>query len=437
LLALASLVIAMVAAAPRAATAAPYVPHQLLLSRLAPDGTSTAPVIVHLPRSMDVLSAAMELRRRPGVAYAVPNYVAHVDWLPDDRGRSGRLAGWEAMQWNFMPNVGVNAPQAWSNLIADARPGGRGVVVAVLDTGVAYRDWRQYRKSPDFTGTRFVDPYDFVANNRYPLDREGHGTFVAGTIAEATNNGFALTGLAYGASIMPVRVLDQDGTGDSGTIARGIRYAVRHHAQIINLSLEFSLDVTSGDIPDIIAAIRYAHSHGVSVVAAAGNEGVDQLAYPARAFPAISVGATTADRCLADYSNGGTGLDVVAPGGGNDSSLAGDADCHPDRQLPTIRQLTFLDPSDPDRFGYPDQVYGTSMATPHVSATLALILASGVLGRHPTPEQLLRRLEQTAQHLGATTPNRDYGYGLIDAGAATSKAIPVAPPPATRSDRRR
>jgi serine protease len=339
------------------------------------------------------------------------------------------------MQWNFLPGAGVDAPTAWGNLIAVGRPGGKGVTIAVLDTGVAYRDWNRYRESPDFTTTHFVHPYDFVSHNAFPLDHEGHGTFVAGIIAESTNNGYGLTGLAYGASIMPVRVLGADGTGDASTIAKGIRYAVRHGAQIVNLSLEFSLDVSAEDIPDIISAIRYAHARRVVVVASAGNEGVDQVAYPARASPAISVGATTADKCLADYSNGGPGLDLVAPGGGDDSTLVQGPTCNPNKQLPTIRQMTILDPSNPARFGYPDGYYGTSMAAPQVSATIALVIASGVLGSHPTPDQLLSRLKTTAQHLGASTPDSYFGYGLIDAGAATAlpataarrKAKPATP----------
>ena len=100
-------------------------------------------------------------------------------------------------------------------------------------------------------------------------------------IAEATNNRFGLTGLAYGAKIMPVRVLDADGNGDAQTIARGIRYAVKHGAQVINLSLEFDITVTAAQIPNIIGAINYAHRHGVVVVAAAGNDSSRQLAYPA------------------------------------------------------------------------------------------------------------------------------------------------------------
>jgi serine protease len=380
-----------------------------------------------------VAQAAARLRRQPGVAYAVPNYIAHAAtaWIPDDVGKAHVHAGWEATQWNFLPTAGVDAPDAWGNLIAAGRPGGRGVVVAVLDTGIAYRAWRKYRESPDFTATHFVAPYDFVAGNRYPLDHNGHGTLVAGTIAEATNNGLGLTGLAYGATIMPVRVLDASGAGDASTISAGIVYAVKHGAQVINLSLQFSVGISSGEIPDIINAVHYAWARGVVVVAAAGNDGVSQLAYPARDSEVVSVGATTEDRCLAVYSNSGAGIDLVAPGGGDDASISGDPNCNPSANLPDIYQMTLVDPGQPWRFGFPGGYEGTSMAAPHVSATAALIIASGVIGRRPTPDQIEARLKATAAPLGATTPNRQYGYGLLNAGAATAPPAPPVPPPVT------
>jgi serine protease len=383
--------------------------------------------VLSLSPGVSVGTAVARLRHQPGVAYAVPNYIAHAagGWTPDDRGRGLAPAGWQALQWNFLPGVGVDAPDAWANLIADGRPGGRGVVVAILDTGVAYRDWHQFRMSPDFAGTRFVDPYDFISGNRYPLDREGHGTFIAGTIAEATNNGIGLTGLAYGASIMPVRVLDASGAGDAATISRGIRYAATHGAQVINLSLEFDMSITAADIPDILSAINFAHRRGVVVVGAAGNDSSEQIAYPARAAPVISVGATTRDRCLANYSNGGPGLDLVAPGGGADANL-GWANCNPALSLPDIYQMTFPDAFEPGQFGLPGGWYGTSMAAPHVAAAAALVIASGVLGPRPTPDQVLTRLEQTAQPLGGPTPSPEYGYGLLDVGAATAPAAGTA-----------
>jgi serine protease len=448
-----ALVLLALLAAGATAQAADYVPHEVIVGyragavetpALAGLGVrSSAPAaapgsrILHLRLDESVAAAVKRLRRQTGVAYAVPNYIAHVAggaFYPDDGGRVDRAQGWERMQWNMLPGAGVNAPEAWANLLAVHRAGGKGVVVAVLDTGVAYRDWGAFERSPDFGRTHFVAPYDFVAGNRYPLDRNGHGTFVAGIIAESTNNGIGLTGLAYGASIMPVRVLDASGEGDESTIARGIRYAVDHGAQVINLSLEFlPSQVRSGaDIPQIVNAIGYAHRRGVTVVGAAGNDETDQIAYPARAPGVISVGATTRDRCLADYSNGGSGLDIVAPGGGDDAILTGEPDCHPERGLPSIYQLTLTAPPHWGRFGYPSYYIGTSMASPEVAATAALVISSRVIGPHPTPDQILARLEQTATTLpaGGTKPNAEYGYGLLNAGAATAPGSPPAPTPA-------
>jgi serine protease len=396
--------------------------------------------LLRLSRGETVQAAIMRLRRQPGIAYVKPDYIAHSTgaFFPNDPGRLGRPQGWETLQWNLLPITGVDAPDAWAHLLAVHRPGGRGVTVAVLDTGIAYRNWKQYRQSPDFRGTHFVSPYDFVAKNAYPLDRNGHGTFVAGVIAEGTNNGVALTGLAYGASIMPVRILDGSGLGDEATIARGIRYAVAHHAQIVNLSLEFlPNEVTSAsDIPEIVSAINFAHARGVMVVGAAGNDQSNQIAFPARTRGAVSVGATTKDLCQADYSNNGTTLSLVAPGGGSDAIMPTDPLCHPDRNLPSIYQLT-LTPPHWGRFGYPGYYIGTSMSAPEVSATAALVIASGVIGRHPSPAQLLARLQETATPLGSTRPNPAYGYGIVNAGNATSPhpllstAPSTANPPAT------
>jgi serine protease len=423
-----------------------YVPHQVLVGyQPGPiaEGSATiarrmgarqtaAPAtnssVLHLPRGESVTAAIRRLRHQPGVAYAEPNYIAREAgaWYPNDPGRAHRPQGWEQMQWNLMPNTGVNAPEAWANLLAAHRAGGRGVVVAVLDTGIAYRNWHKFRQSPDFKWAHFVHPYDFVAHNRYPLDRNGHGTFVAGVIAESTNNGIGLTGLAYNASIMPVRILNAGGLGNESTIATGIRYAVKHGAQIINLSLEFLPNqVTSaGEIPQIVSAINYAHSRGVTVVGAAGNDMTNELAYPARAHNVISVGATTKDRCLADYSNGGAGLDLVAPGGGSDASIQSDSNCRPDQSLPSIYQLTLVDPPHWGRFGYPSYYVGTSMSAPEVSATAALVIASGVIGPHPSPDAILARLEQTAMPLDPIKPSLQFGYGLLDAGAATTPGPP-------------
>jgi serine protease len=425
--------------APSGGTQASYVPGEVVVGYSAPAAAlrierstrltlASSPVpgvdVLRLPRAESVTAAAARLRRLKGVAYAVPDYLAHIagasPWIPDDPGRSNQSRGWERMQWNFLSGPGLDAPGAWGNLIADGRPGGRGVIVAVLDTGVAYRNWGQFTPSPDFAGTRFVDPHDFVANNAFPLDREGHGTFVSGEIAETTNNDYGLTGLAYGATIMPVRVLAASGSGDAATIARGIRYAVAHGARIINLSLEFGIDIQPSDIPEVLSAIRFAYNHGALVVGAAGNDEAGEIAYPARAYGAVAVGAATRDRCLGWYSNVGPSLALVAPGGGDDASIPGDPNCFPARVLPPIRQLTFANPTDPRRFGYPGGYFGTSMASAEVSAAAALVIASGVIGGHPSPAGILKRLEQTATPLGGSSPSTDYGYGLLNVAAATS-----------------
>ena len=378
----------------------------------------------------------------PALAYAAG--IASGTWMPNDPGATRSAAGWQRLQWNFADSrAGIHAPEAWRNLIQDRRPGASGVIVAVLDTGVAYRNWNGFRESPDFASTRFVDPCDLVrgtlVNGRctdpYALDREGHGTFVAGEIAESTNNRYGLTGLAYGAEIMPVRVLNAEGWGYPDTVAKGIVYAVQHGAQVINLSLAFYLGMTARQIPTLIAAISYAHAHGVVLVGAAGNDGAAKIAYPAQDPDVISVGASTADGCLATYSNDGSALDLVAPGGGADAPL-NESICHPHTKLPDVYQMTFRSRGNPDSFALPSSWYGTSMSAPAVSAAAAMVIASHVLGAHPSPAAVLRRLEQTATQPVRSPVDRHnnvYGYGILNAGAATSPlALAVRLPALTR-----
>ena len=148
--------------------------------------------------------------------------------------------------------------------MAVGRPGGQGVTVAVLDTGIAYADRDRFQRSPDFSRFRFVKGYDFVDDDPYPNDDNGHGTHVAGTIAEGTGNAVGLTGLAYGVKLMPVKVLDRNGEGDSQRIAQGIRWAADHGAKIINLSFEFPSEITRSQIPNILDAIRHARPRACS-----------------------------------------------------------------------------------------------------------------------------------------------------------------------------
>src|SRR3954462_8008196 len=280
------------AAAP-AASAADYVPGEVLVAHdaSASSAGSAAAHVVPTREGESVGQAVKRLQTKSGVRYAVPNYVAHASgFVPNDPG-IGTETQWQDLQWNFGGPFGVAAPDAWSQAIAAGAPGGRGATIAVLDTGVAYENHGRYKRDPDLYSGRFVKPYDFVDRDRHPDDENGHGTHVTGTIAQKTNNDLGLTGLAYGVDIMPLRVLDAHGEGDASAIARAIRYAARNRAQVINMSLEFDSSITASQIPDIVSAIRYAHSKGVVVVGAAGNAAESAVAYPARTNYVISVGA--------------------------------------------------------------------------------------------------------------------------------------------------
>jgi serine protease len=409
-----------------------------------PEPVASHTRLLRLRAGVSIASALAKLRGQRDVAWAVPDYIAHIaaardpspppipaELIPDDPGAAKTPGGWQQLQWNFLGTpgtFGVDAPRAWANLVRDGAPGGagRGVVVAVLDTGIAYANRGRFVRSPDFTKGQFVAGYDFVAHTPYAMDRNGHGTQVAGTIAEATGNDRALTGLAYGVRLMPVRVLNAEGEGDAAVIAQGVRFAVNHGARLINLSLEFESFVTAADIPELLEALRYAHRHRVLVIAAAGNEGQRVVAYPARAPNVVAVGATTEHGCLASYSNNGARITLVAPGGGPDADLSGDPNCRAEAPAGrNIYQETFIG-SNVRRFGLPGDYDGTSMATPHVTATAALIIASRVLGARPTPGQIVARLRATARPLGGPGDRTLYGAGLVDAGAATAPGGPGA-----------
>jgi serine protease len=413
---LVTLVLAASLAGAAPASAAEYVPGEVIVHH---EGEG-APEIVSLDEGETVREAVADLEADSGVDYAVPNYRAHASVIWNDPGRSGEVGGWTNLQWNFIGDASINAPDAWDLATSMGAPGGRGVVIAVVDTGAAYRTRGRFRRAPDLRRSTFVRGYDFVDRDRRPHDLFGHGTHVSGTIAQRVNNGIGVTGIAYNAKIMPVRVLDENGEGGAYEISRGIRYAAKHGADIVNLSLEFDPSITARQVPGIISAIRFAHRKGAVVVAAAGNESDTRVAYPARAQYAISVGATTEHLCQADYSNSGSSLDVVAPGGGNDAlndDNPRDAqNCNPDLTGRDIYQQTFT--RNPRRFGLPGGYQGTSMAAPHVSATAALIIATGRIGKNPKPGQVAAQLRNTARDLGPDGYDTRYGHGLIDAAEA-------------------
>ena len=408
-----------------------FAPHQVVV-KFEGEGEGRA---VRLPPGVRVREAAGALRANPRVAYAEPNYIATASeppfqGIPNDPGMldafpSSTAGGWVAKQWNFLPwegdgsdtlptsNGGIDAVGAWRHLAEAGRPGAQGVKVAVLDTGIAYRTkGKKFRRSPDFTSGQFVRGYDFVGNDRLPMDENGHGTHVAGTIGEKTNNGIALTGLAYRAGLMPVRVLDRYGSGQADDIARGIRYAVDHGAGVINMSFNFGCHKK---VPVINEELRRANRMGVVTVASIGNLGAESCVAPPATGPGvIGVGGTTEGGCIGAYSLVGKGVDVVAPGGG--TPMAG---C-PSVLTGPIYQVT-LKAGNPNVFAEPGDYVGTSMAAAHVSGVAAMVLASGVLAAKLKGEKLVEavaaRLEGTARSLGL--PRAEQGAGLIDAARAT------------------
>jgi serine protease len=386
---------------------------------------------VVLPNRLGVREAVAALRRNPGVAYAHPNYIATAsvlpNGLPNDPGPLGGAAvpgGWTLKQWNFLPweatgtasaptsPGGIDVVGAWRNLVAAGRAGGRGVTVAVLDTGVAYRSLPpRFLRSPDFDGRQFTRGFDFVDRDPIPLDLNGHGTHIAGTIAEKTGNGVGLTGVAYRANVMPIRVLDRLGRGTADDIADGIRFATAAGADVINMSFNFAC---GRPIPTVDEALRKAHSRGVVTVASIGNLGAEACVSPPATGPhTIGVGGTTEGGCLGNYSLTGEGVDLLAPGGG--TPVPG---C-PSVSMRPIYQVTFKG-HNPRRFGVPGSYIGTSMAAAHVSGVAALAIASGVLGPDPSPGKVEARLAATARSLALAETRQ--GAGLIDAAAATDPA---------------
>jgi len=356
----------------------------------------------------DVQNAVTLLAADPQVEYAQPDYSRHVRVVPNDPFFT------TTELWGLYK---VAAPTAWDTAT------GAGVVVAVIDSGVAITH-------PDLQANIYIDPdeivgngldddsngyvddstgWDFFENDNSPNDAHGHGTHVAGTIAAVGNNQRGVVGLAFNSKIMPLRGLGHDGTGWDSSLSQAIVYAALNGADVINNSWG-----GPGRSPVTTDAINLAHSLGVIVVSAAGNDNLDSCTFsPANVEKSITVAATDVADNKTYYSNYGVKIDVAAPGGAGQAANNG--------ILSTAPPTSYLE----SVFGIPTQsgssgekymaISGTSMASPHVAALAALLVQ-----RNPTwrNEEIRQAIRTTAVDVGATGVDATSGYGRINAAAA-------------------
>ena len=335
------------------------------------------------------------LSKLPGVVYAEPDYICWMSGAPND-------TYYNPYQWNFFnwgqlsngyaSNYGVQGDSAWNT------NRGASVIVAVVDTGVAYENYGSYVLGPDLSGATFVSPNDYVNVDSHANDDNGHGTHVCGTIRQQTNNNLGLAGLAYECQIMPVKVLDSAGSGYHSWIADGIRWAANNGAFSINLSLGGSTGSST-----LSSAVDYAWNQGCVLCAATGNGGKGNLDYPARYANCMAVGATRFDGKRCTYSNYGSGIDVVAPGG--DTTVDQNHDGYGDG----ILQETFS--GGYGNFGY-YFFEGTSMATPHATATAALVKSNKSWF---TNTDVRNAIQTKTKDLGTSGYDTKFGYGLVSA----------------------
>ena len=318
----------------------------------------------------DLLQSLSKSFLREDVEYIEPNYVYSAFDTPNDPSYG--------KQWNLRS---INVEQAWDETK------GEGITVAVIDTGVS--------QVPDLKQTKFVKGYDFVNDRSNAGDDNGHGTHVAGTIAQSTNNRYGVAGIAYEAEIMPLKVLAKAGGGTIADIAEAIKFAADNGADVINMSLG-----GGGASQAMQEAIDYAYNKGVVIIAAAGNANQNSSSYPARYPHVISVSAIDSSGNKAPYSNYGAGVDISAPGGSETGK---------------ILQET-IDPSNgnPVFAGF----QGTSMAAPHVAGVAALVKATGI----EAPDEIASILKESARKVGED-PLNHFGAGHLDAAAAVKLAV--------------
>ncbi len=305
------------------------------------------------------------LEKLPEVEFVEPDHRVQVQFTPNDPCFDD--------QWNLHK---VRAPEAWD------QGSGTGTVVAVIDTGID-------ASHPDLA-SQIVTPTT-VLTDTDPADRNGHGTHVAGIVAAAANNGIGVAGMAFGAKVMPIKALSDDGTGYYSDIADAMVLAVDAGAKVLNLSL-------GGRSPSqlLTEAVNYARAHGSLVFAAAGNMGTRGLFYPAAIPGVVAVGSTSSSDTKSYFSSYGPGLSITAPGEGVLSTLPWPGD----------------DPNCPNGYGTKS---GTSMATPLAAGLAALIWS---LQPQLTADEVRVVLEGTAVDLGPPGWDEQFGYGRIDAAEA-------------------
>jgi serine protease len=392
-------------------------------------------LLLPTPGEDDPERAAGILAQQPEVLWAQPNYIRRQHAVPTDPGYSS--------QWHLDQ---INAPGAW-----DINPGGKGdLLVAVVDSGVTevarslvFRTWTgarfenvviPYAPDPDLSEARFVPGRDFVFFSAQTpvLDMSGHGTHVAGTILQSTNNDVGYAGIAYNARLLPVKVclsewdlqlmLSNAGipgfwTGGGGcpddAIVAGVKWAADQGARIINLSLG-----GPGDSPAHLEALRYAVGKGAFVTIAAGNnfEQGNQVESPAQygrqIEGVITVGAVGRSMTRAFYSNTSSGTEVAAPGGSErDGGSAGLVYQYGIRES----DFDFESVVKPRFDRYTTVAFqGTSMAAPHVAGVAALLYSQGVTN----PAAIEAAIKRFARDLGTAGVDNEYGAGLVDARAA-------------------
>lgn len=328
-------------------------------ARLQGENSSLGVGRVELPPNVSVEQAIAFYRRQPGVEFVEPNFVARSFAVPNDP------------MYNQQYGPGkMNCSAAW-----DLTTGDPGVVIAIVDTGIQLNH-------PDL-GAKIVAGYDFVNNDTLADDDQGHGTHCAGISAAITNNGVGIAGVGYNCKLMPVKVLDSSGSGSYADVTDGITWAVDNGAKVISLSLGGPSASSA-----LETAIDYAWSHGVVVVAAAGNDNSNSPAYPGYYVNAIAVGSTDQSDQKSTFSNFGNWVDVAAPGTGIYSTYPGSS-------------YTTMS--------------GTSMATPGVAGLAGLLWSR--MGGAGTAALVRSKIESTCDSVGSWLT-----FGRVNAGNAVASA---------------